>query len=60
MNSSYRIRSVGGALMVTIPQYVARVLKFNKGDEVKITIANTGRGGVMVTERVKPTKGKSK
>lgn len=59
MNDTYKLRSVGGALMVTIPQHVARTLRLSRGDEVKITMANTGRNGVMVIERVKP-KGRAK
>lgn len=60
MNETYKLRSVGGALMVTIPQYVAKVLNLSKGDEMKITIANSGRGGVIALERVQRVKGKSK
>jgi antitoxin component of MazEF toxin-antitoxin module len=56
MNDTYKLRSVGGALMVTVPQKIARILRFNKGDDVKIGVVKIGQGGLMTVERtVKPT-----
>lgn len=58
MNDTYKLRSVGGALMVTIPQRIARQMHLSPGDEVKIAVMV---GHAVTIKPVKPTtKGKSK
>lgn len=38
MNDTYKIRLVGGALMVVIPQAAARALSMKAGDELKVSV----------------------
>ena len=56
MNDTYKLRSVGGALMVTIPQKIARQEGLRAGDEVKIAVIV---GHVITVKPVKP-KGRSR
>lgn len=56
MNDTYKLRSVGGALMVTIPQKIARQEGLRAGDEVQIKVIV---GHVIAVKPVKP-KGKQK
>jgi antitoxin component of MazEF toxin-antitoxin module len=58
MNETYKIRTVGGCLMLTIPRKVSEVMRLRAGDEVKIGIVNIGTGGTMTVDHVKKTKGK--
>lgn len=62
MNETYKIRNVGGSLMVVLPQQVARVLSLKAGDEVSISIVSTGAGGDVLIKpvRLKKSKGKPK
>lgn len=64
MNETYKVRQVGGTLMITVPQHVARLLLIEAGQEVAITVSGAGKRGVsglmIVEPRPKPTKGKSK
>lgn len=65
MNETYKVRQIGGTLMVTIPQQVARLLLIEAGQEVSITVSGTGKrgtSGLMIVEpRAKPTtKGRGK
>lgn len=58
MNDTYKIRNVGGCLMVTIPRKVSEILKLKAGDDVRIHIVNVGMGGTMTIEHAKKPKGK--
>ena len=61
MNDTYKLRSVGGALMVTIPQKIARQMELRAGDEVVINAIgfhSVGRPASIIVKPVK--KGKSK
>lgn len=62
MNETYKIRTVGGCLMLTIPRKVSEVMRLRAGDEVKIGIVNLGSGGTITIDRVKKptTKGKTR
>lgn len=60
MNDTYKVRSIGGALLVTLPQKFVRVVGLKAGDNVKIGLAGLGQGGIITVERAKPTKGKGK
>lgn len=60
MNDTYKIRTIGGCLMLTIPRKVSEILRLQAGDEVKIGIVNAGSGGTITVDRVKKSKGKSK
>lgn len=53
MNETYKIRSVGGALIVTIPQHIARESGLKVGDAVVFAV--TGFKKNVVIERA-PTK----
>lgn len=63
MNETYKVRRVGGTLMVTVPQHVARVLLIEAGQEVAITVAASGKRGVsglMIVEPQGKPSGKGK
>jgi antitoxin component of MazEF toxin-antitoxin module len=62
MNETYKIRNVGGSLMVVLPQQVARVLSLKAGDDVSISIVSIGAGGDVLIKPVRPKKlkGRSK
>lgn len=66
MNDTYKVRQVGGTLMVTVPQHVARLLLIEAGQEVRITVSGTGKSdsrGVMWVEPLREktaTKGRRK
>lgn len=54
MNDTYKIRSIGGALLVTIPQKIVRDLNLKAGDEVVFRRVGTSRI-ISVEPRGKPT-----
>jgi antitoxin component of MazEF toxin-antitoxin module len=60
MNETYKIRNVGGSLMVVLPQQVARVLSLKAGDDVSISIVSIGAGGDVLVKPVRPKKSKVK
>lgn len=43
MNETYKVRTVGGSLMVTLPQHVARFTKLVNGDELRIITHKDGK-----------------
>jgi antitoxin component of MazEF toxin-antitoxin module len=45
MDGTYKIRSVGGALVVTIPRHIQKLNPVQAGDEVRFTIAANHRRG---------------
>lgn len=55
-----KVREVGGCLMFTIPQTIARTLALSAGDEVWIDLVDTEDGQVIRVEPVKKSKGKTK
>lgn len=58
MNDTYKIRSIGGALLVTIPQHIARQMQLEAGDEVVIKaigFADVGRPATITVKPVKPS-----
>lgn len=57
MNDTYKIRSIGGSLMVVLPQKIVRDLALKAGDEVVFRRAGSSR--VVSLEPLKP-KGRSK
>jgi len=60
MNDTYKIRTLGGCLVLTIPRKISEVMRLRAGDEVKIGIVNLGMGGTMTVDHAKKTKGKGK
>lgn len=62
MSQTYKIRSIGGALLITIPQHIVRAMELQAGDEMVIQAFDVGRKHGMITAKpVKPTaKGRSK
>lgn len=64
MNETYKIRSIGGSLLVVIPQYIARAMNLKAGDDVAVSAYDVGRRHEAVIVRpAKPkptTKGKTK
>jgi antitoxin component of MazEF toxin-antitoxin module len=60
MNETYKIRNVGGSLMVVLPQQVARVLSLKAGDDVSISIVSIGAGGDVLVKPVRQKKSKGK
>lgn len=51
MNDTYKLRTVGGALVVTIPQQIAKALRLKSGDDLWIT---TTERSVLLTKAAKP------
>jgi antitoxin component of MazEF toxin-antitoxin module len=56
MNETYKLRTIGGALMVTIPQKIVRQEGLRAGDEVRIAVMV----GHVITVKPQKAKGKSK
>ena len=56
MNDTYKLRIVGGALMVTIPQKIVRILSLKAGDEVKLRVVSIGTGGAVSVEPQRKSK----
>lgn len=54
MNDTYKIRSIGGCLVVTLPQRVVRQVGLRAGDEVRIAVT------VDRTVTIKKPRGKSR
>lgn len=57
MNDTYKVRTVGGSLMIVLPQRIVRQVGLSAGDDVKIAVAV---GHVITVKPVKMTKGKAK
>lgn len=53
MNETYKIRNVGGSLMVVLPQKIVRDLSLKAGDEVVFRRAGSSR--VISVEPLRPT-----
>lgn len=62
MSETYKIRSIGGALLITIPQHIVRAMELRAGDEMVIQAFDVGRKRGMITAKpVKPSgKGKGR
>jgi antitoxin component of MazEF toxin-antitoxin module len=43
MTPTYKIRAIGGGLVVTIPRHIIKLIPVKAGDEVVFTIAQNGR-----------------
>jgi antitoxin component of MazEF toxin-antitoxin module len=62
MNETYKIRNVGGSLMVVLPQRIVRTMELQAGDEVTVQVEQIGyrkRGPIVITP-VKPKNGARK
>lgn len=55
MNDTYKIRSIGGALLVTIPQRIVRQMQLKAGDEVRIAMTVER---IITVRPAKPTSGR--
>lgn len=55
MNKPYKVRSIGGALVVTIPAHILRLVPLKAGDSV--TFNTIGKTEAIV---ISPVKGKRK
>jgi antitoxin component of MazEF toxin-antitoxin module len=51
--TTYKIRSVGGAAVVTIPQHLLRFLSWHVGYELEIDAARTGHGMALILKLAK-------
>lgn len=40
--ATYKVRSIGGTLAVTLPQSILRIVPLTSGDEVSFTVAGAG------------------
>lgn len=61
MNERYKIRSVGGAAIITVPQHVMRNMHWQVGDKVVFDIRQVAGEKTLLVLPDKPvTKGKSK
>lgn len=62
MNETYKVRSIGGSLLVVIPQRIARQMQLKAGDDVAVEaigFAGVGRPATITIKPVKPqAKGK--
>ena len=65
MAPTYKVRAIGGGLVVTIPRHIIKLIPIEAGDEVAFTIApNARRGGrsfiIMEPQPKRATKGRGK
>lgn len=61
-NQPYKIRSIGGGLVIALPQHIAKAMELRAGDEVVIQAFDVGyKRGMITIKPVKPTtKGKAR
>lgn len=60
MNERYKIRTVGGAAIITVPQHVMRNMRWQIGDKVIFDIRQVAGEKTLLVLPDKPTKGKAK
>jgi antitoxin component of MazEF toxin-antitoxin module len=46
VNETYKLRTIGGALVVTIPRHIQRLVCIKAGDDVRFTVSASRRKGV--------------
>lgn len=54
MNDTYKIRSVGGSLMIVVPQHIARAMNLKAGDEMTVQAFDATKALAQIV--VKPVK----
>jgi antitoxin component of MazEF toxin-antitoxin module len=55
MNETYKIRNVGGSLMVVLPQHIVKAMELQAGDGVVVQAFNVGyKRGTITMKPVKP------
>lgn len=60
MNTRYKIRAVGGAAIVTIPQAIMREMQWKVGDEVIFDVRSVAAEKTLLVLPDKPAKTKGK
>lgn len=61
MNERYKIRSVGGAAIITVPQHIMRNMRWQIGDKIIFDVRQVaGEKAVVVMPDKPTTKGKSR